>query len=101
MPLCYVYILTTHKNTALYTGVTNNLKRRITEHKNDINKKSFTCKYNIHKLVYFEKYTSILKAIAREKQLKGGSRLKKLNLIKTKNPRFIDLSTYLDKHNKQ
>ena len=88
----YVYILTNTQNTILYTGVTNNLEKRIAEHKAKIYSDSFTARYNIHKLVYFETTTDIESAIAREKQIKAGSRKKKLSLIETINPAWNDLS---------
>jgi len=77
-------------NTVIYTGVTNNLVRRIREHQNK-RVSSFTSKYNVTKLVYFETFNDIKEAIKREKQLKGGSRRRKLNLIKNVNPAFNDL----------
>lgn len=86
----YVYIATNKINTVLYIGVTNNLVRRIYEHKNKF-VSSFTSKYNIAKLVYYEVFEDIEEAIKREKQLKGGSRKKKLDLIKKMNPMFKDL----------
>jgi putative endonuclease len=79
-------------NSVNYTGVTDNLRRRVWEHKFSENEKSFTAKYNINKLVYFEKYNDVNCAIAREKQIKGLSREKKTNLIKEINPEFKDLS---------
>lgn len=88
----YVYILTNTQNTVLYTGVTNNLEKRIAEHKAKIYSNSFTARYNIHKLVYFETTTDIESAITREKQIKAGSRKKKLSLIETVNPTWNDLS---------
>ena len=88
----YVYILTNQKNTVLYTGITNNLEKRIEEHKNKINPKSFTAKYNVHKLVFYETTTDILSAIAREKQIKAGSRAKKITLIENMNPSWEDLA---------
>jgi putative endonuclease len=89
--LYYVYILTNTNNTVLYTGVTNNLIRRCLEHREG-KIKGFTQKYNIHKLIYFEKFDSIELAIAREKQIKGYSRLKKISLIDSLNKDWIDLS---------
>ena len=87
----YVYILTTKENTTLYIGVTNDLKRRVFEHrKGQIT--GFTKKYNVHKLVYFEEYSEINAAIAREKQLKRWIRAKKIALIETKNPYWNDWS---------
>lgn len=77
-------------NTVLYVGVTDNLIKRIYQHKNKL-VDGFTSKYNINKLVYYEIFEDIEEAIKREKQLKGGSREKKLELIKSKNPEFHDL----------
>jgi putative endonuclease len=79
MKLYYVYILTNAYNKVLYTGVTNDLERRCYEHKQKI-VKGFTQKYNVNKLVYFEKFDFIDLAISREKQIKGYSRAKKLHL---------------------
>jgi len=87
----YVYIMTNIKNNVLYTGVTSDLKQRMYLHKTKLNKKSFTAKYNIDKLVYFEEHNSIESAIEREKQIKGGSREKKTNLINNLNPEWKDL----------
>jgi len=87
----YVYILTNKNNTVLYIGVTNDLKRRIYEHKNKL-LEGFTKKYNINKLVYFEETNDIKSAIAREKQLKGYTRFKKENLINLQNNEWKDLS---------
>lgn len=86
----YIYILTTQKNTALYTGVTSNLKQRITRHKNSEGS-VFTKRYNVTKLVYFEIFNDIRIAIAREKQIKAGSRKKKLDLVNRINPEWKDL----------
>ena len=86
-----VYIMTNFKNTVLYTGVTNNLTRRVFEHKSGHDSKSFTSKYNITKLVYFESFHSIEEAITREKQIKAGSRKKKEDLINSINPEWKDL----------
>jgi len=86
----YVYIMTNRTNTVLYTGITNNLKRRIYEHKNKL-LSGFTKKYNINKLVYYEIFDNSYYAIQREKQIKGGSRKKKIELIKKFNPNFNDL----------
>ena len=88
-----VYILTNSTNKVLYTGVTNDLERRIEEHKNKIKPNSFTSKYNVHKLVFYEQTTDVKSAIAREKQIKGGSRAKKIALIEEANPTWKDLST--------
>ena len=89
--LYYVYILTTKSNTALYTGVTNDLKRRIFEHKSGINE-GFTKKYHVHKMVYFEVFDFVELAIAREKQIKGYSRDKKIKLIEALNPDWKELA---------
>jgi len=85
-----VYILTNVHNTVLYTGVTNNLQRRVFEHKTGIGS-VFTKKYNVNKLVYFEVGDDIYNAITREKQIKGGSRRKKIDLINSMNPDWKDL----------
>ena len=88
----YVYIMTNTYNTVLYIGVTNELKRRVNEHKMKVNPGSFTSVYNIHKLVYFEEFIYVNDAILREKQLKGGSRKKKIGLIEKSNKQWLDLS---------
>ena len=82
----YVYILTNKAKTVLYTGVTNNLKRRLQEHNEKLNPKSFTAKYNLNYLIYYEKYGWIQQAIAREKEIKLLRRDLKLELIKEFNP---------------
>jgi putative endonuclease len=82
--------MTNKINTTLYTGVTNNLSRRVFEHKNKL-VEGFTKKYNLDKLVYYELYTDIYEAIGREKQIKSGSRAKKIKLIKAMNPKWKDL----------
>ena len=87
----YVYILSNFTNTTLYVGVTNDLKRRLFEHKNKM-LPGFTEKYNVDKLVYFEKTTDVKSAIQREKNLKKWKRSWKIDLIKKFNPRFKDLS---------
>ena len=86
----YVYILTNKYNTVLYTGVTNDLHRRVLEHRSGEGSK-FTRRYNITKLVYFETTDDIQSAIAREKQIKAGSRQKKIDLIDSLNPEWKDL----------
>ena len=86
----YIYIMTNVKNTVLYTGVTNDIYRRIFEHKHKL-VEGFTKKYHITKLVYYEVFDDIELAISREKQIKGGSRQRKINLIMNMNPMFIDL----------
>ena len=87
----YVYIMTNKWATVFYTGITNNLERRVFEHKNKIFK-GFTAKYEINQLVYYETYGTAEEAICREKQIKAGSRKKKINLIKSINPHFEDLA---------
>ncbi|MBM3404407.1 MAG: GIY-YIG nuclease family protein [Bacteroidetes bacterium] len=86
----YIYILTNRSNHVLYTGVTNNLKRRILEHKKKKNS-GFTSQYNVDKLVYYEVFDSIKDAIYREKQIKAGPRRKKIGLIEGKNKTWRDL----------
>ena len=87
----YVYIMTNKNNTVLYTGVSSKLRDRVFEHKSGKYKKSFTFRYNCHKLVYYEGFVSIVEAIAREKQIKAGSRKKKEFLINQMNPEWKDL----------
>jgi len=82
--------MTNKNNSVLYTGVTNDLKRRLYEHKNKM-VEGFTKKYNITKLIYYEVFEDPENAIKREKQIKAGSRLKKINLIKSINNKWIDL----------
>ncbi len=86
----YIYILSSQNNTVLYTGVTNDLVRRCFEHKSKLIK-GFTQKYNVNKLVYYEVFDHIEFAIAREKQIKGLSRIKKDILIDKVNPNRIEL----------
>lgn len=87
----FVYILTNHTNSVFYTGITNNLERRVWEHKNSVNIDSFTSKYKIYKLVWFESFSSPKEAIEIEKRVKDMRREKKLSLIKKKNPYLIEL----------
>ena len=86
----YVYILASKQNGTLYIGVTNNLLKRVSEHKNNL-VEGFTKKYNVHNLVYYEKYNDIHCAITREKQIKKWERQWKINLIEKSNPDWIDL----------
>ncbi len=86
-----VYIMTNKHNTTLYTGVTNDLKRRVYEHKNHL-VKGFTDRYNLEKLVYFEITNEVSSAILREKQIKNGSRRRKIGLIESVNPEWKDLA---------
>jgi len=88
----YVYFMANNNNNVLYVGITNDLERRIWEHKNYINADSFTAKYKCQKLVYYEQISSIKEAISREKQLKNWKREWKNELIKKQNPRWKDLS---------
>lgn len=87
----YVYIMSNDTNVAIYTGVTNNLVKRIYQHKNKVIPNSFTAKYNIHKLVYFETTTDVYSAISREKQIKSHSRKWKNDLVNSLNPDWKDL----------
>jgi putative endonuclease len=87
----FVYILTNKRNGTLYTGVTSDLLRRIFEHKSSFSKESFSARYRCHYLVYYELHDCISTAIQREKQIKSGSRKKKLALIESVNPLWKDL----------
>ena len=87
----YVYIITNKYHTVLYTGITNNLPRRIYEHKKKL-VKGFSSKYNINKLVYFEQTTEINSALVREKEIKKWRREKKNKLIESLNPHWDDLA---------
>jgi putative endonuclease len=89
--LYYVYILASQRNGTLYIGVTNDLMRRMYEHKNKL-KKGFTKKYNVTLLVHFEETDDISAAITREKEIKGWLRIKKIKLIEEENPEWEDLS---------
>lgn len=86
----YVYILTRERNSVFYVGVTNDLIRRVSEHKNDLIK-GFTKKYNVKMLVYYEHFEDVLAAIAREKVIKKWKRIYKMRLIESMNPSWIDL----------
>jgi putative endonuclease len=86
----YVYIMTNHTNQVFYTGVTSDLISRVYQHKENLTA-GFTSRYNVHKLVYFEIFEDIESAILREKQIKAGSRAKKIKLIVKDNPDFEDL----------
>ena len=87
----FVYIITNPGNTVLYVGVTSDLHSRVKEHQNKKFPNSFSARYNLNKLVYFEPYQLIGDAIAREKELKAGSRAKKVELIVKMNPEWKDL----------
>ena len=94
MESSYIYILSNQRNTVLYVGVTSNLVKRIWEHKQKL-VKGFTYKYNVDKLVYYEIFENIEMAIQREKQLKGGSRKQKEELINSLNSEWKDLYSSL------
>ena len=87
----YTYILTNDNNRVMYVGMTNNIKRRLYEHKNKL-VPGFTAKYNVHKLVYYESYNDVNQAIRREKVLKRWLRIKKNALVESVNPEWNDLS---------
>ena len=89
--ISWIYITTNKPVGVLYTGVTSELKQRITSHKTKKFKNSFSARYNLDKLVYFEKFDSIITAREREKQLKAGSRAKKIKLIESMNSEWEDL----------
>ena len=90
--MCAVYILTNARRTVLYTGVTSDLVTRLAEHRLKVHPKAFTARYHANILVYYETTPSIVAAIAREKQIKAGSRAKKVALIEAMNPGWKDLS---------
>jgi len=96
MKTYYIYILTSKKNGTLYIGLTNNLVRRIFEHKSGLIK-GFTKKYSVNKLVYFENYSDINAAILREKRLKKWKRQWKIEMIQKENPEWEDLYEDLTK----
>jgi putative endonuclease len=83
--------MTNKSNEVLYTGVTSDLEGRCFQHRNKVYPDSFSAKYNLNKLVYYERFNSIYDAIAREKQIKAGSRKKKTALIENLNPNWLDL----------
>ena len=87
----FVYIITNKNNTTLYVGVTSNLHERIVKHREKRYRNSFSARYNLDKLVYYEQFDKIGDAIGREKQLKAGSRIMKLQLIESVNPDWEDL----------
>ena len=89
--ICAVYILTNKRHTVLYTGVTVDLVRRVSAHRQKLEPHCFTARYNVGELVYFETFDHIVAAITREKQIKAGSRHKKLKLIESINPAWRDL----------
>ncbi len=87
----FVYIMSNQNITLFYTGQTSNLFRRSWQHKNEFFENAFTKKYNINRLLYFEKQPDLQEALKREKQIKNWSKIKKINLIKKLNPEFKDL----------
>jgi len=87
----FVYILSNSRRTALYVGVTSDLVGRMKKHKNKFYKRSFSARYNVDRLVYYEEFSSIVMAIFREKQLKSGPRRRKERLINSMNPAWEDL----------
>jgi putative endonuclease len=90
----YVYLLTNQNHRVLYIGVTSDLYRRISEHR-EKRCPGFTARYNVHKLVYFESYLDVWNALEREKQLKIGARAWKIELITQQNPAWVDLFSQL------
>jgi putative endonuclease len=90
--LAAVYIMTNRNNTVLYTGVTSDLSKRVFEHKTSRDRSAFTTRYNLDTLVYFEVTPDIVGAIAREKQVKGWVRRRKIALIEATNPEWKDLA---------
>ena len=87
----YVYMLANVTGTVVYTGVTKDVVRRVYEHKHNFDPNSFTAKYAVHKLVYFECTPSRYEAISREKQIKSWNRKRKNNLVESMNPQWLDL----------
>ncbi len=94
----YIYIITNTYNSVIYIGVTNNLFRRITEHKNKTDTNSFSAKYNLWKLVYYEYTEYVSSALDREKEIKKWRREKKNELIKMMNPKWNDLFAEIDEY---
>ena len=87
----YVYILSNRLNTVIYTGVTRDLVRRVYEHKHHLDSDSFTAKYDVTKLVYYESTSDVKAAIEREKQIKGWNRKRKNKLVESRNPSWAEL----------
>ena len=87
----YVYILANVTGTVVYTGVTNDIVRRVYEHKHNNDPNSFTAKYSVHKLVYYESTSGRYEAISREKQIKSWNRKRKNELVESMNPKWMDL----------
>ena len=91
----YVYILANATNTTIYTGVTNDLYRRLEEHRSHVDPESFTARYDVTKLVYYEQTSDAKAALAREKQIKGWNRKRKNKLVESMNPQWADLLSAL------
>ena len=91
----YVYLLANASNVALYVGITNNLLRRVAEHRSGADPNSHTARYGIHKLVYYEQTTDVRAAIEREKQIKSWNRMHKNRLVESMNPNWEDLFSSL------
>ena len=87
----YVYILTNSNKNVFYTGITNDLARRVYEHRHHLDKGSYTDRYNVEYLVYYESSSDVKAAIEREKPIKGWNRKRKDKLIASKNPNWVDL----------
>lgn len=92
----YVYILTNKSRRVLYTGITNDMPRRLFEHKNKNNPNSFTAKYNVFYIIYYEYFENVEEAIHREKEIKNWTRMKKLDLIRNFNPCMNFLNKQFD-----
>ena len=92
----HTYLMANKHWTVIYTGKTSDLLKRVTEHKKKLKPKSFTARYNVDRLVYFEAFSTIEEATQREHQIKSGSRQKKIELIEKNNPEWKDLSEGLD-----
>ncbi len=94
----WIYITTNRTKSVLYTGVTNNLLRRIHEHKNSADRHRFATRYRADVLVYFEQHNTVYDALRREKQIKAGPRRRKVKLIETINPYWHDLTGRIIEH---
>lgn len=92
LPVAFVYILTNKINTVLYVGMTTDVRTRLWEHREKINPKSFTARYNTSKLIYYEPYQSVEEAVERERYIKGKTRKWKADLVATMNPNWNDLT---------
>ncbi len=92
LPVAFVYILTNKINTVLYVGMTTDLRTRLWEHREKVNPKSFTARYNVSKLIYYEPYQSVEEAVERERFIKGKTRKWKADLVATMNPNWNDLT---------